>query len=206
LAVFFTIEDAEELLPYLEAKLYELRDRVAMSQRTTHEIDSVLQNEINRIIKDIEDTGCILRDIELGIIDFPAVRRGRTVMLCWRLGEDRIRYWHEAEGGFTFRKRIRHSDFYTKRDMENLLFKNPEKEPLTTVERGRDAIIITIDSRGVPEHEISVTRRNGFLKIAWSWKGWEYSRSFHVGNNLEKMERFYRNGVLEVRVFKRLGR
>ncbi len=202
--VFFTIEEAEELLPYLESKLYELRDRVAMAQRTTHEIDSVLRSEINKIIKDIEDTGCILRDIELGIIDFPAVRRGKTVMLCWKLGEEGIRYWHEAEGGFTLRKRIRHNDFYTKRDMENMVFKGSSKEPLTAVERRGDTVIITIDSRGVPEHEIGITYRNGFLKVMWSWKGWKYGRAFHVGNNLESVKRVCRNGVLEIRVVKKL--
>lgn len=47
-----------------------------------------------------------LRDIETGLIDFPALVNGRPVWLCWRLGEDRVDWWHELSTGFSGRQRI----------------------------------------------------------------------------------------------------
>jgi hypothetical protein len=47
-----------------------------------------------------------LRDIETGLIDFPALVNGRPVWLCWRLGEDRVDWWHELSTGFSARRRI----------------------------------------------------------------------------------------------------
>ena len=45
-----------------------------------------------------------LRDIETGLVDFPALVNGRQVCLCWRLGEARIGFWHELDAGFTGRR------------------------------------------------------------------------------------------------------
>ena len=45
-----------------------------------------------------------LRDIETGLVDFPALVNGRQVCLCWRLGEERIGFWHELDAGFTGRR------------------------------------------------------------------------------------------------------
>ena len=47
--------------------------------------------------------GCHVKDLETGLIDFPATREGRTVFLCWRLGENQVRYWHEIDSGFAGR-------------------------------------------------------------------------------------------------------
>jgi hypothetical protein len=47
-----------------------------------------------------------LRDIETGLIDFPALVNGRPVWLCWRLGEDRVEWWHELSTGFSGRQRL----------------------------------------------------------------------------------------------------
>ncbi len=47
-----------------------------------------------------------LRDIETGLIDFPALVNGRPVWLCWRLGEDRVDWWHELSTGFSGRQRL----------------------------------------------------------------------------------------------------
>jgi len=45
-----------------------------------------------------------LRDIETGLVDFPALVNGRPICLCWRLGEDRVGYWHELDAGFGGRR------------------------------------------------------------------------------------------------------
>jgi hypothetical protein len=57
-----------------------------------------------RVIDEIGEQGAEVKDLDEGLIDFPALRRGETVLLCWRLGEDRIRYWHTVEDGFAGRQ------------------------------------------------------------------------------------------------------
>lgn len=56
---------------------------------------------------DIESTGCILRDLDLGLVDFPfRARGGATVYLCWKAGEPAIRFWHATDEGFAGRQPI----------------------------------------------------------------------------------------------------
>ena len=57
-----------------------------------------------RAIDEIAEHGAEVKDIDEGLIDFPAVRQGETVLLCWRLGEDEIRFWHAVEDGFAGRR------------------------------------------------------------------------------------------------------
>jgi hypothetical protein len=59
-----------------------------------------------RLIDEIAGHGAQVKDIDEGLIDFPALRRGETVLLCWRLGEDEIRYWHTVEDGFAGRREL----------------------------------------------------------------------------------------------------
>jgi hypothetical protein len=57
-------------------------------------------------IDELVEQGAEVKDIDEGLIDFPALRHGETVLLCWRLGEDEIRYWHTVEEGFAGRKEL----------------------------------------------------------------------------------------------------
>jgi hypothetical protein len=57
-----------------------------------------------QVIDEIGEYGAEVKDLDEGLIDFPALRRGETVLLCWQLGEDRIRYWHTVEDGFAGRQ------------------------------------------------------------------------------------------------------
>jgi hypothetical protein len=57
-----------------------------------------------RAIDEIVQHGAEVKDIDEGLIDFPALRGTETVLLCWQLGEDRIRYWHTVEDGFAGRQ------------------------------------------------------------------------------------------------------
>jgi hypothetical protein len=59
-----------------------------------------LQEEVNRI----QATGCVVKDLDEGLIDFPCLMKGEEVYLCWKLGEERILYWHGIEEGFAGRK------------------------------------------------------------------------------------------------------
>src|SRR5260221_14780548 len=62
--------------------------------------------ELARTIDEIADAGAEGKDIDEGLIDFPALPNGTTVLLCWRLGEAEIRYWHTVEDGFAGRREL----------------------------------------------------------------------------------------------------
>jgi len=59
-----------------------------------------LKSALNRIL----ETGCIVKDLDVGLLDFPAVIDNQDVYLCWKLGEDRIRFYHRQDEGFAGRK------------------------------------------------------------------------------------------------------
>ncbi|HUJ92252.1 MAG TPA: DUF2203 domain-containing protein [Gaiellaceae bacterium] len=63
-----------------------------------------LERELARIVDEIGEHGAEVKDLDEGLIDFPALRRGETVLLCWKLGEDEIRFWHRVEDGFAGRR------------------------------------------------------------------------------------------------------
>ena len=58
------------------------------------------------LLLELQETGVVLRDLDRGLIDFPSIREGREVFLCWRLGEERVAHWHELEGGFRGRRAL----------------------------------------------------------------------------------------------------
>ena len=63
--------------------------------------------EVTRCIEGIHALGAVVKDLDQGLIDFPALRGGGVeVLLCWRVGEDAIRYWHGVEEGFAGRKEL----------------------------------------------------------------------------------------------------
>jgi hypothetical protein len=61
-----------------------------------------LKTSLNRIL----ETGCVITDLDVGLLDFPAVIDNEDVYLCWKLGEDRIRFYHRQSEGFAGRKPI----------------------------------------------------------------------------------------------------
>ena len=67
------------------------------------EVDAVAR-WLARLVDEIGEHGAEVKDLDEGLIDFPALRRGETVLLCWQLGEDEIRYWHGLEDGFAGRR------------------------------------------------------------------------------------------------------
>lgn len=126
---FFTLEEANALLPVVRTELESL-------QRIKRELDAkfvalqmlkagesgnaaesgrdpyfeleceieFLQLEARTHISNIARTGAELKDIEIGLVDFPALVGGREVLLCWRMGEERIGFYHGREEGFMGRK------------------------------------------------------------------------------------------------------
>ena len=69
--------------------------------RTEHnQLAEALKSALTRIL----ETGCIIKDLDVGLLDFPAVIDNQEVYLCWKLGEDRIRFYHRQDEGFAGRK------------------------------------------------------------------------------------------------------
>ena len=59
---------------------------------------------LDHLVREIQATGAVLKDLNTGLVDFPALRDGREVYLCWRFDEEQIAYWHETDAGFAGRK------------------------------------------------------------------------------------------------------
>ena len=62
--------------------------------------------KINYLTDELESKGCVLKGIEHGLVDFPSLRDGKEVYLCWKNPEQQIEYWHDIQSGFTGRQRI----------------------------------------------------------------------------------------------------
>ena len=67
--------------------------------------DSALE-ALKEAVNEIREVGCQVKDLDTGLIDFPTLYRGEEVLLCWRMGETDITYWHSTEEGFRGRKPI----------------------------------------------------------------------------------------------------
>jgi hypothetical protein len=117
----FTREEASALLPRLKEMLLQLRSsKDELTDTEAHEALSetapgngggeegkqvgVAFLEVRRLLGAIEESGIVLRDIDRGLVDFPAVIDGREVYLCWELGEDDVAYWHDLDSGYRGRK------------------------------------------------------------------------------------------------------
>lgn len=61
---------------------------------------------LDALVRQIQATGALFKDINLGLLDFPALKDGREVYLCWKYGENDIAYWHEIEAGYAGRQSI----------------------------------------------------------------------------------------------------
>jgi len=63
-----------------------------------------LERGLARTVDELVELGVQVKDLDEGLVDFPALRRGETVLLCWKLGEDAVRYWHTQSDGFAGRR------------------------------------------------------------------------------------------------------
>jgi hypothetical protein len=113
----FTRAEANALLPQLNALLSQLQNaKDALTDEEAHEALAeagptngggeqgrqvgVAFLEVRRLLEALGESGIVLRDIDRGLVDFPALIDGREVYLCWELGEDEVAHWHDLEGGF----------------------------------------------------------------------------------------------------------
>jgi len=127
---YFDRHEAEELLPAIGEFLEEARKQKRVLDSITAEISDAsmrimmlggslppfaelnrkknqrekVAEQLTRAVEEIQQIGCLVKDLETGLVDFPSLREGEKVYLCWKLGEARIGYWHGIEEGFAGRK------------------------------------------------------------------------------------------------------
>ena len=75
----------------------------AQLAEATAEVDA-LARRLAKLVDEINAHGAAVKDLDSGLIDFPALRNGEAVLLCWRLGEDEIAFWHGTDDGFAGRR------------------------------------------------------------------------------------------------------
>lgn len=128
----FTLPEAQTLLPVLESllktaisskklvedvdnELQEIAHRVFLNGGTLIRVVEVARRKAERekaiqrakdAVAEIHATGVQVKDLDIGLLDFPCKVEGEIVLLCWRLGEDQITHWHSTEEGFAGRKPI----------------------------------------------------------------------------------------------------
>lgn len=117
----FTLAEANALLPQLEPLLQQLREaKDELTDEEAHELLSEASGgngggepgrqvgvaflEVRRLLGALEESGIVLRDIDRGLLDFPALDGDREIYLCWELGEDEIGYWHDLSSGYGGRR------------------------------------------------------------------------------------------------------
>ncbi len=118
----FTVEEANALLPKLQELLDDLAlHRDALREKAPH-LEPILRAatadgggrvgseygveayKLYLAISRIRELGVILKDLDMGLLDFPHEKDGRVVFLCWRPPEERISFWHELEAGYRGRQ------------------------------------------------------------------------------------------------------
>ena len=120
----FTLQEANTLLTKVAPKLREIRDYYASVAKFRESAHSAAVSaemggggmeggsnyvrvlyELGKLTTELHELGVQLKDYTRGLIDFPSMRDGRIVLLCWQLGEgDSIEWWHEVEDGFAGRQ------------------------------------------------------------------------------------------------------
>ena len=118
---FFTVQEARQLLPSLK----KLMGRVMVISHRLEEYREVVQQladsassntggpegtayleiviSLQSCLTQLQETGCVLRSLQDGLVDFPHLKQGREIYLCWKYGEEDIRFWHEVDEGFAGR-------------------------------------------------------------------------------------------------------
>jgi hypothetical protein len=128
---YFTREEADALLPTIKLDLYQIQKVKHRFEAKYSQLKALkahvkrhgapegedpfftleaelefMQLEADALLQSFRMKGVQLKDIDSGLIDFPAVVNGREVLLCWRLGEERVEHYHGLHDGFAGRKKL----------------------------------------------------------------------------------------------------
>ena len=116
----FTLAQANSTLPLVRrivGDIVRVHDQAVKLQSELESLDSKertaaqaqLESSMTRLedyVDELSEVGCDLKDYQIGLIDFTGRHQGRDVCLCWKLGEDRIGYWHEMDKGVAGRQPV----------------------------------------------------------------------------------------------------
>jgi hypothetical protein len=120
----FTLEEARALVPYVRQqfrRLEEIRTKLGLSPEQMQELTrsaggngggkksaEYLENilKANSIIQEMLDRGILVKDVSSGLVDFPHLRDGREVFLCYHVGEETVMYYHELDAGYAGRRPV----------------------------------------------------------------------------------------------------
>ncbi len=125
---FYTVREANEALPRVSSLLYSMRQARARIVARQDELDAITEKarqngsarHAEALLAEVEaaastlradyqhllEMGIELKDLERGLLDFPAYRLGRMVYLCWLFGEPEVGWWHEIAAGFAGRQTL----------------------------------------------------------------------------------------------------
>lgn len=128
MATYFTRAEAEAMLPRVEPMLREMQTLRAQMAEQGERIAALRLNSMGNghggaqkvmavqteltelgkrvlaILDELNELGILIKDPDTGLIDFPCLRDGHEIYLCWRLGESGIQWWHEIDAGFAGRE------------------------------------------------------------------------------------------------------
>ena len=128
----FTLAEAQSLIPKVdellrraiaakaeyqeaEAAIQRFSERIMMMGGVAVDRDRATENrnrretaaaELRSSLEGVQEIGCLVKDLDIGLIDFPTLFRGVEVYLCWKLDEPGIKFWHGVDEGYRGRKRI----------------------------------------------------------------------------------------------------
>jgi hypothetical protein len=115
----YTVQEANDLLPFLAPTLVELREKFEEAARIRKKMATASRSNgwstardewtsklarVDELMDRINGWGIQLRDIRTGLVDFPGIHAGEEVWLCWRLGETEVAHWHSRTEGFEGRR------------------------------------------------------------------------------------------------------
>lgn len=122
----FTPQEASKLLPDIKLKVKELIERKKIVAELHSELErynllgfrpaevaekaallDALVEGMTKKVEELEDLGVMVKDLDFGLVDFPAERYGENVLLCWRYGESEVSYWHKPNEGYNGRKALK---------------------------------------------------------------------------------------------------
>lgn len=114
----FTLAEANRLIPRLNSHLSSVKQAKAALGRTKEDIKRASEQaqygggstlgplyiaslqQVSSNVQAIHDMGVLVKDLDMGLCDFPYLRDGRVVFLCWKFGEQEVKWWHETTSGY----------------------------------------------------------------------------------------------------------
>lgn len=128
-ARYYTLEEARQAMPRVKHLMTQVQEARSEIMRLRPDVWPALQNaasnggnvaagemlshfrRLEAGVKGIMGMGVLVKDIDMGLVDFLSVRDGREIYLCWKYGEEELAYWHDLNAGYQGRRPIHDRDF-----------------------------------------------------------------------------------------------